>query len=227
MLHDAGWMGSLHLASSPEEFSRGCIFRRRCLAMIHCLQYQMCQSLNDYSVSLMRNSHQISNPKLLHKMRNVVWIDANKIPRKYMMTSSNGTFPASLASCEENPPVTDGFPSQRPVTQNFNIFFDLYLNKRSSKQWRRRWFETLSHYDVTVMKYEELAKCSTAVKRVPNDPLGWFWVCAQPMRDGVTKLRRLTLFWAQVWNQPWYHCLERNIPHCLWTRKIGCPNGCQ
>ena len=28
----------------------------------HCLQYQMCQSLNDYSVSLMRNSHQISNP---------------------------------------------------------------------------------------------------------------------------------------------------------------------
>ena len=40
--------------------------------------------------------------------------------------------------------VTGGFPSQRPVTQNFDIFFDLRLNKRLRKQSRRPWFETPS-----------------------------------------------------------------------------------
>ena len=43
-----------------------------------------------------------------------------------------------------NPPVTGGFPSQRPVTRSFDVFFDLRLTKRSSKQSRRRWFETPS-----------------------------------------------------------------------------------
>ena len=42
------------------------------------------------------------------------------------------------------PPVTGGFPSQGPVTRSFDVFFDLRLNKRLSKQWRRRWFETPS-----------------------------------------------------------------------------------
>ena len=40
------------------------------------------------------------------------------------------------------PPVNS--PSQRPVTRNFDIFFDLCLNKRWNKQPRRRWFETPS-----------------------------------------------------------------------------------
>ena len=34
------------------------------------------------------------------------------------------------------------FPTQRPVTQSFDVFFDLCLNKRLSKQPRGRWFET-------------------------------------------------------------------------------------
>ena len=55
------------------------------------------------------------------------------------------TFSALLALCEENPLVTDGSPSQRPVTGSFDVFFDLCLNKRLSKQSRRRWFETPSH----------------------------------------------------------------------------------
>ena len=36
------------------------------------------------------------------------------------------------------------FPSQRQVTRNFDVFFVLRLNKRLSKQSRRRWFETQS-----------------------------------------------------------------------------------
>ena len=34
------------------------------------------------------------------------------------------------------------FPSQRPVTQSFGVFFDLPLNRWLSKKSRRRWFET-------------------------------------------------------------------------------------
>ena len=34
--------------------------------------------------------------------------------------------------------------SQRPVTQNFDVFFDQRLNKRLRKQSRRRWLETPS-----------------------------------------------------------------------------------
>ena len=54
------------------------------------------------------------------------------------------TFSTLLAFYEGNPPVTGGFPSQRPVTRGFDVFFDLRLNKRLSKQSRRWWFETPS-----------------------------------------------------------------------------------
>ena len=36
------------------------------------------------------------------------------------------------------------FPSQRPVTRSFGVFFDLRPNKRLSKQSRHQWFETPS-----------------------------------------------------------------------------------
>ena len=44
------------------------------------------------------------------------------------------TFSALLALCEGNPPVTGGFPSQKTVTQSFDIFFDQRLNKRLGKR---------------------------------------------------------------------------------------------
>ena len=39
-------------------------------------------------------------------------------------------------------PVTGEFPSQRPMTHSFDVFFDVRLNKCLSTQSRRRWFET-------------------------------------------------------------------------------------
>ena len=42
------------------------------------------------------------------------------------------TISALLALCEGNPMVTDGFPSKRPLERNFDVFFDLRLNKRLS-----------------------------------------------------------------------------------------------
>ena len=44
------------------------------------------------------------------------------------------TFSALLTLCAGNSPVTGDFPAQRPVTRNFDVFFDLRLNKRLSKQ---------------------------------------------------------------------------------------------
>ena len=42
------------------------------------------------------------------------------------------TFSALLAICVGNSPVPGEFPSQRPVTRSFDVFFDLDLNKRLS-----------------------------------------------------------------------------------------------
>ena len=55
------------------------------------------------------------------------------------------TFSALLALCAGNSPVTCEFPSQRLVTRIFDVFFDLRLNKRLSKQSRHRWSKTPSH----------------------------------------------------------------------------------
>ena len=53
-------------------------------------------------------------------------------------------FSALLAICAGNSPVSGEFPAQRPVTRSFDIFFDLRLNKRLSKQPWGWWFETPS-----------------------------------------------------------------------------------
>ena len=55
------------------------------------------------------------------------------------------TFTALLAICAGNSSVLGEFPTQRPVTRSFDVFFDLRLNKQLSKQWWGWWFETLSH----------------------------------------------------------------------------------
>ena len=61
-----------------------------------------------------------------------------------MIMPSMETLSVLLALCQANSPVTGEFPSQRPVTQSFDIFFDMRLNKRLSNQARLRWFETPS-----------------------------------------------------------------------------------
>ena len=67
------------------------------------------------------------------------------------------TFSALLALCAGSSPVSGEFPAQRPVTRSFDVFFDLRLNKRLSKQSWGWWFETPSrslwrHRNVTGTK---------------------------------------------------------------------------
>ena len=52
-------------------------------------------------------------------------------------------FSALLAICAGSSPVSGEFPAQRPATRSFDVFFDLRLNKRLSKQSRGWWFKTL------------------------------------------------------------------------------------
>ena len=54
------------------------------------------------------------------------------------------TFSALLALCAGNSPVPGEFPTQRPVTRGFDVYFDLRPNKRLSKQSLGWWFMTLS-----------------------------------------------------------------------------------
>ena len=61
-----------------------------------------------------------------------------------MMTSSNGNiFRVTGPLCGEFTGPGE-FPTQRPVTRSFDVFFDLRLNKRLSKQPWGWWFETQS-----------------------------------------------------------------------------------
>ena len=61
-------------------------------------------------------------------------------------------FSALLALCVGISPVIGEFPTQRPVTWSFDVFFDLRLNKRlinnrEAGDFRRH----RAHYDVIVM----------------------------------------------------------------------------
>ena len=71
---------------------------------------------------------------------------ANLLPNSRMLRNCHNwchgyqmeIFSAVLALCAGISPVTDEFPSQRPVTPSLDAFFDLCLNKRLNKQSRRR-----------------------------------------------------------------------------------------
>ena len=65
------------------------------------------------------------------------------VRKQYLLvTSSNGNISPLLALCAGNSSVTGEFPLQRPVTRSFDVFLDLCLNKRLSKQSRGWWYET-------------------------------------------------------------------------------------
>ena len=54
------------------------------------------------------------------------------------------TLSALLAVCAGNSTVTGEFPANMPATRSFDVFFDLRLHKRLSKQSWGWWFETPS-----------------------------------------------------------------------------------
>ena len=70
--------------------------------------------------------------------------EMNPSKPRHMMTSSNGNiFRVTGPLCGEFTGPGE-FPTQRPVTRSFDVFFDLGLNKRLSNQPWGWWFETPS-----------------------------------------------------------------------------------
>ena len=94
------------------------------------------------------------------------------------------TFSALLTICAGNSPVTGEFPAQRPVTRSFDVFFDLRLNKRLSKQSWGWWFETLSrplwrHYNAFDMPHWTMF--------LNEDRIGFYFVSGEiPDEDYLT-----------------------------------------
>ena len=101
-------------------------------------------------------------------------------------------FFALLVLCVGTPHATCGIPSQRPVTRSFDVFFDLRVNKRLSKQSRRRWFETppsslWRHCNVPwLLKPEFLASPGH------QHPWCWSWVFISATEVYFNNLRHFT-----------------------------------
>ena len=97
------------------------------------------------------------------------------------------TFSALLAICARNSPVSDEFPAKRPVTRSFDVFFDLRLDKRSSKHSWGGWFETLlcplwrhrnEQWNVWY-EYQNVSKVFNVYTRVNvNQTVKWWWKVA-------------------------------------------------
>ena len=91
-------------------------------------------------------------------------------PKAYMMTSSNGNiFRVTGPLCGKFTGPGE-FPTQRPVTRSFDVFFDLRLNKRLSKQPWGWWFETPSWSlwrQCNVCRYISFATASNGVTNGP------------------------------------------------------------
>ena len=73
------------------------------------------------------------SPVLSANMKNLSRF-LKRVCKCVFITSSNRNIFRITGLCEGNPPVTGAFPSQRPVTRGFDVFFYLRLNKRLSKQ---------------------------------------------------------------------------------------------
>ena len=66
-------------------------------------------------------------------------------------------FSTLLAFCQGKSQASGEFPTQRPVKQSFDVFFDLRLNQPLSKQWTLRWLRRhCAHYDVIVMNNDSI-----------------------------------------------------------------------
>ena len=132
------------------------------------------------------------------------------------------TFSALLAICAENSPVPGEFSTQRPVTRSCDVFSDLRLNKRLSKQSWGWWFETPSHplwrqCNVVWLYIDGLAQdCSNSsalamelLQCCTKPSIDMFLeICTQMYDDDVMKWNAFHItdsFWEESTSYPWFH----------------------
>ena len=125
---------------------------------------------------------------------------AGKSLWNFVMTSSNGNIFRITGPLWGEPPVTGGFPSQRPVTRSFDAFFDLHLNNGVNNRDDGDLERHGTHYDVTVMLKRSL-RMSTIypggrMHRVPwrLGDCGW-----RESRGIIDMPVVLVLCWSKPW----------------------------
>ena len=109
-------------------------------------------------------------------------------------------------------------PTQRPVTRNFDVFFDLGLNKRLSKRSWRWWFETLSrplwrHLNDPDSKVHGANMGPTGALSVPDGPH------VGPVNLAIRVVMRTHLDWlreAVLCTQ----CMSAAMTHHCWNVSI-------
>ena len=123
------------------------------------------------------------------------------------------TFSTLLAICGGNSAVTSEFPAQKPVTPSFNVFFDLHLNTRLSKQSWRRWFETLSH---TLWRH-----CNRIFFLNENN-----WIQIQTLPKSAPKAKIDIITWHQVGDRPIPKLIRRRSTTLYGVRRPRCDKSC-
>ena len=123
-------------------------------------------------------------------------------------------FSVLLALCAGNSPATGEFPAQRPVTRSFDVFFDLRLNERLSKQSWGWWFETPSHTLWRHCDVYHIADNSLS----SSDVLMCRWSC-WTLVQLLAWCRHLTQSWLIVdmiiRNTSWHIFYSRNFWVCV------------
>ena len=130
-------------------------------------------------------------------------------------------FPHKWTFVRENPPAAGGFPTQRPVTRKFDVFFDVGLNKWLSKQSRRRWFETPSrplwrHCNVVL---DFITEFSTTVVNLVI------------LTASYVRISLIAMIRSYTWKSSqsthtnsygtWGHIIIKTQPSCHWNRVIN------
>ena len=105
--------------------------------------------------SLLNYFHMHESIRLLCPAKRRVWYALLYGQVLTMHDHQMETFSALLAICEANPPVTGGFPLQRPLTRSFDYFFDRPLNKQSRHWWFETAFRSLWRHCDGQIGYEE------------------------------------------------------------------------
>ena len=139
------------------------------------------------------------------------------------------TFSALLAICAWNSPVPGEFPAQRPVTRSFDVFFDLCLNKRLSKQSWGWWFEMLSRPLWCHRNALWRQECQpNRMGHSQNLNLKWIWIdgwiVSQKKPQQLISTMRIPIPWTSglyIETRPFFFLTFTNIHNHFWLADIS------
>ena len=123
------------------------------------------------------------------------------------------TFSALLVIYAGNSPVPGEFPTQRPVTRSFDVYFDLRPNKWLSKQSWGWWFETLS-CSLWRHRNELHTFCgSTCNNHHEYVRQNYHFPCTNGWN--ITKMINIPLWWRDIITTPPYEKKRpKPVTHC-------------